>query len=313
MKDKHLDYAIQYGKIHGKYPPYIHRHLAGGNIFDDFFNGVGEIFKSFGRDMGQAFTTLGDFVNSHMDIFEGLLVTSLMCFFFPELAGGFLVDEAFNLTQQIVAGSAASHPANAGPPPTKEDVQKAVDAFKADPRFQSQITKPLQDFIKFWNNYTQQSPAYVQAANLWSYYDCNGTTIYPVMEGEQMYLVLKDLKTGIEYSTRAKVDINPAAFSIKIWNERTNIEYNGPNEIQVFQADYNGWWSYCVSRWQGGSSQNMLANLFSPVTRIFMAISQPVIRGDVPASVYYGKDVYPYIQNIMNTNGLPKSPNLNDR
>lgn len=313
MKDKHLEYAIQYGKIHGKYPNYIHRHLAGGNFFTDAFSGVSEIFKSLGRDMGKAFKTLGDFVLSHLDIFEGILITGLLCFFFPEFAEGFLLEEGMKLTQQIVAGSAASHPTSSGPPPSKEDVDKAVKAIEDDPRFQTNIKVPLQNFILFWNNYTKNSPAYVQAANLWSYYDCNGTTIMPVIDGQNMYLVLVSLKDGKEYSTRAKIDIDVANFRIKIWNQRTNIEYNGPNELDVLQADYNGWWNYCVSRSQAGGVTNMINNALNPITRVWYSLSTPVLHGAQPARQNYGIDVYPYIQNIMNTNGIPKSANLNDR
>lgn len=183
MKDKHLDYIISYGRKHGKYPPYIHRHLVGGSTTSQF---VG-FWKDFGKGFTSVFQTIGSFVKDHQDIFIKVAVATALAVVFPELAPEIALSTGQDLLGQVIA----SAPANA-PIPTQADLDQALAAYQADPKFDIMMNG-VTNFITNVSDFThQQSTA---ATTLYSPdYSLNvrGTNLAPVGAGlVNMTLVLK--------------------------------------------------------------------------------------------------------------------------
>jgi hypothetical protein len=143
MKNKHLDYIIAFRELHGHYPPYIHRHLShrhlqGGNVWDDIKHG----FIDFGNGFKSVFDTIGNFINDHASIFAQVAVTGSLMLLFPEFA-----PELALASSQELLGKVLNTAPTGAPKPSQADIDKALADYKKDPRYAAMIA-PMKLFIK---------------------------------------------------------------------------------------------------------------------------------------------------------------------
>jgi len=163
MNSKEINKIIKFRKKNGHYPSHIHLTLSGGNLLDDIkhgFEGLGDKItgvgkkivsglETFGDDIKTGLGVVGNFVKDHQDVFISAAVTGSLMVVFPEFAPEIAMMGTQNLLGKVLA---AAPPGSAVP--TQADIDAALAAYKADPRYQQMMDR-ASNFLKTFTNYVK--------------------------------------------------------------------------------------------------------------------------------------------------------------
>jgi hypothetical protein len=163
MNTKEINQLIKFREKHGHYPHVYHRALIGGGIGDDikdFFSktlpggfrdaadALAHGFDEFGNDLKTGFGVVGNFIINNKEIFISAIVTTGLMILFPEFAP----EIAMMGVQELLPKIMAAVPGSATGVPTQADIDKAIAAYKADPRYQPMMDRCshfIRDFSQF--------------------------------------------------------------------------------------------------------------------------------------------------------------------
>jgi hypothetical protein len=233
MKDKHLDYIKTFRKIHGHYPPYIHRQLTGGDTTGDFV----DFWKDFGKGFISVFQTIGNFVIDHKEIFIKIAVAGTLAFFFPELIPLIVETESQEMLNQILA----TKPEKA-PTPNKADVDKAIAAYKADPRFDLMM-KPSKDFVKNVTKFTNLGSEDTAMIQNYPYGElCVYKTNLTPSGSDGVNMSLKLMKDGVVYTDPIVIQPTDVQnYKIQVWCPANGVilKDDASNWLDLLHANYD--------------------------------------------------------------------------
>jgi hypothetical protein len=167
MNTKEINQLIKFREKHGHYPHVYHRalmrhSLSGGDAFTDFFtqtlpggfkdatDALAHGFDELGNDLKTGFGVVGNYIVNHRDVFITAIVIGALMVVFPEFAP----EIAYTGVGELLPKILGSAPPQATGAPTQEDIDKAVAAYKADPRYQYMIDR-ASHFIRDFSSYVK--------------------------------------------------------------------------------------------------------------------------------------------------------------
>nr|WPF46851.1 MAG: hypothetical protein [Lake Baikal virophage 14] len=165
MNSKEINQLIKFREKYGHYPHVYHRALIGGGVGDDIKNfftntipggfrdaadAIAHGFDEFGNDLKTGFGVVGNFIVKNKSIFISAIVTTGLMLLFPEFAP----EIAMMGVQELLPKIMDAMPSQATGTPTQDDIDKAIAAYKADPRYQAMMDR-CSNFIKNFSQYAK--------------------------------------------------------------------------------------------------------------------------------------------------------------